>query len=108
MHPCICSPRSYAIDFLFEDPFKFFLDMPLNSPLIGLELPSGEFITIIFQSQLEIAHHWFWMRISAICTALRAAPLRKLSETTHKLIPLGMEISSRIRPTNVSSLPSAS
>lgn len=45
---------------------------------------------------------------SAICTAFKAAPFRKLSATTHRLRPLGMESSSRIRPTNTASVPAAS
>ena len=40
---------------------------------------------------------------SAICTALVAAPLRRLSLTHQKARPLGLERSSRIRPMNTSS-----
>ena len=47
-------------------------------------------------------------RCSAICTLLVAAPLRKLSLTTHKSSPRGCEMSLRRRPTKTSSLPSAS
>ena len=36
---------------------------------------------------------------SAICTAFSAAPLRMLSETTHRFSPRGCDRSSRIRPT---------
>ena len=43
---------------------------------------------------------------SAICTALVAAPLRRLSLTHQKARPLGQERSSRIRPMKVSSRPS--
>ena len=48
------------------------------------------------------------IKISAICTALSAAPLRRLSDTTQRLRPLATESSSRIRPTYVASLPAAS
>jgi hypothetical protein len=41
------------------------------------------------------------IRHSAICTALRAAPFRKLSETTHRLMPFSIVASSRIREMNV-------
>ncbi len=41
-------------------------------------------------------------------TALSAAPFRMLSATTQRLIPFGMDSSSRIRPTRVSSPPAAS
>ncbi len=44
---------------------------------------------------------------SAICTALVAAPLRRLSPTTHMLSACGCDRSSRSRPTNTSSRPSA-
>ena len=45
------------------------------------------------------------MRPSAICTALSAAPLRRLSATTHKLMAPGTARSSRTRPTKTSSVP---
>ena len=45
---------------------------------------------------------------SAICTALVAAPLRRLSETSQRARPFGSATSSRMRPTNTSSLPSPS
>src|SRR3990172_2438597 len=45
---------------------------------------------------------------SAICTAFSAAPLRRLSETIHMFIPLGIDSSSLILPTYVSSLPATS
>jgi hypothetical protein len=44
---------------------------------------------------------------SAICTAFVAAPLRKLSATTHRLSPFAMLSSRRTRPTKTSSFPSA-
>ena len=44
---------------------------------------------------------------SAICTALSAAPLRILSETTHRSSPRGCEMSSRMRPTKAGSRPEA-
>ena len=43
----------------------------------------------------------------AICTALVAAPLRKLSATIHKFRVLGRVKSRRIRPTKTASFPSA-
>src|ERR1700733_100053 len=46
-------------------------------------------------------------RTSAICPALVAAPLRRLSLTTHRLKALGWDSSRRIRPTNTSSRPAA-
>src|SRR5665647_289503 len=48
------------------------------------------------------------MSSSAICTALRAAPLRRLSLTTHRSRPFSTVTSSRMRPTYTGSLPSAS
>ena len=42
-------------------------------------------------------------KYSAICTALVAAPLRRLSETIHMLRVLGCVSSTRKRPTNTSS-----
>jgi hypothetical protein len=45
---------------------------------------------------------------SAICTALVAAPLRRLSLTTQSARPRGCEESSRMRPTSTSSRPAAS
>ncbi len=39
------------------------------------------------------------MRVSAICTALRAAPFLRLSETTHREIPCSTVLSFRIRLT---------
>ena len=45
----------------------------------------------------------FFTKYSAICTALVAAPLRRLSETTHIFTLLGFEKSRRILPTNTSS-----
>ena len=45
---------------------------------------------------------------SAICTLLVAAPLRRLSLTTHRLRPRGWSGSLRTRPTNTASEPSAS
>ena len=45
---------------------------------------------------------------SAIWTALRAAPLRRLSATIHRLIAPGTARSSRTRPTNTSSVPTHS
>src|SRR5581483_1824265 len=44
---------------------------------------------------------------SAICMALRAAPLRRLSPAIHRATPFGSERSSRMRPTNTSSRPAA-
>ncbi len=44
-------------------------------------------------------------RYSAICTALRAAPLRIWSLTHQKASPLGLERSCRMRPTCTGSLP---
>jgi len=44
-------------------------------------------------------------RASAIWTALRAAPLRRLSATIHMLSPQSMVSSSRMRPTKTSSSP---
>src|SRR5690606_3236945 len=41
---------------------------------------------------------------SAICTAFVAAPLRRLSLTHQKAMPLALLMSSRMRPTNTSSL----
>ena len=52
-------------------------------------------------------YRYFWIRISAIWTAFSAAPFRILSETIHILMPLGIDSSSRILPTKVSSLPAA-
>src|SRR4026207_2462072 len=48
------------------------------------------------------------IKISAICTALSAAPLRRLSDTTQRLRPLAIDLSSRILPTKVASFPAAS
>src|SRR5207245_8239233 len=45
---------------------------------------------------------------SAIWMALRAAPFRRLSATIQRLRPLGMDSSSRMRPTNTSSFPATS
>ena len=42
---------------------------------------------------------WSAARISAICTALSAAPLRRLSATTHRLRPCGTVGSRRMRLT---------
>ena len=47
-------------------------------------------------------------RASAICTVLRAAPLRRLSETTHRLRPFSIVPSSRMRDTNVAKSPTHS
>ncbi len=43
-------------------------------------------------------HRYFWIRISAIWTALSAAPFRMLSATTQRLIPFGMDSSSGSAP----------
>ena len=40
------------------------------------------------------------IRYSAICTAFRAAPLRIWSPTHQKVIPLGLAMSARMRPTD--------
>ena len=48
------------------------------------------------------------MRISAICTALSAAPLRRLSPVTHRLSVFGWVGSSRNRPTSTGSIPAPS
>ncbi len=44
---------------------------------------------------------------SASCTALRAAPLRTLSDTIHRFRPRGCDRSSRMRPTYTASVPEA-
>src|SRR5215203_4994531 len=44
---------------------------------------------------------------SAICTALVAAPLSRLSETTHRCSPRSCDGSRRMRPTSTSSWPAA-
>src|SRR5690606_37762992 len=46
----------------------------------------------------------FFTSNSAICTAFVAAPLRRLSLTHQKARPLGLEMSSRMRPMKTSSL----
>ena len=46
-------------------------------------------------------------RVSAIWTEFQAAPLRRLSETTHMCIPFSASKSLRIRPTKVSRDPTA-
>ena len=46
--------------------------------------------------------------ISAICTVLSAAPLRRLSETTHRLRPFSMVGSTRMRLTKVAKSPTHS
>src|SRR5438128_5559 len=48
-----------------------------------------------------------WTSASAICTALVAAPLRRLSEATKNTRPRGCERSRRTRPTSTSSIPAA-
>ena len=45
---------------------------------------------------------------SAICTALRAAPLRRLSPLTNRARPSAAPSAARIRPTRVGSVPAAS
>ena len=50
----------------------------------------------------------FLINISAISTAFKAAPLKRLSETIHKFNPFFVVLSSLILETNVSSFPAAS
>ncbi len=50
----------------------------------------------------------FFMRYSAICTALRAAPLRIWSPLSQNVSPLSSARSLRTRPTYTSSLPAVS
>src|SRR4030095_395177 len=59
------------------------------------------------QQETEV-YKYFSIKTSAICTALVAAPLRILSETIHRLSPLGSDSSSRMRPTKTSSFPTQS
>ena len=66
-------------------------------------LPSGKRTNLYF-----FLIRFLELRISAICTAFVAAPFLMLSATTHMSIPLGIDMSSLIRPTSVSSCPSAS
>ncbi len=47
-------------------------------------------------------------RYSAICTALRAAPLRIWSPVSQRVMPLSSAMSLRTRPTKTSSLPADS
>ncbi len=54
------------------------------------------------------AASWSRSSSSAICTALVAAPLRRLSETTNSARPRSCARSLRMRPTSVSSLPAPS
>lgn len=49
------------------------------------------------------ANAYALIRSSAICTALVAAPLRRLSLTHQNAMPLSLEISRRMRPTKTSS-----
>jgi len=47
----------------------------------------------------------FWSKHSAICTAFKAAPLRRLSPTTKRARPWRTVGSWRMRPTNTGSRP---
>src|SRR5262249_62251706 len=89
----------------------------LDRAVAGLRLPAVEIAAVIGEDQLHIAHdqgkcYFRGSRLrrtstSAICTALVAAPLRRLSATTHKFRPLATVGSRRTRPTKTSSRPSA-
>ncbi len=56
-----------------------------------------------FYQGLEVNLKSQKISFSKICTALLAAPFRKLSATTHKLTPEGTLKSLRILPTKVAS-----
>src|SRR5947209_7841179 len=56
---------------------------------------------------LLLAHGALSARASAICTAFRAAPLRRLSPLTNRARPRSESVSWRIRPTSDGSMPAA-
>src|SRR6266516_1641922 len=108
----------------------------LDRQPVRLHLPAGVVGPVVFDDQLYSSHRhllvcrgawhaaiwtyavapyrklnycrYFSIRISAIWTALVAAPLRILSATTQRLRPFSIDSSSRIRPTKVRSWPAAS
>src|SRR5262249_663391 len=99
------------------------LDDVLHRPEPRLPLPAAELGPIVAERQLDIPHRNAARRrpavtqastadrsssVSAIWTALVAAPFRRLSLTHQKSRVLGRLKSGRIRPTKTSSLPAAS
>src|SRR5437867_4167886 len=93
-----------------EFPERFFKRF-LHCAIAGLGLPALKVGAIVGEYQDEIAgagHPRCATSSCAICTALVAAPLRKLSATTHSTRPCGTVGSLRMRPMKTSSLPSIS
>ena len=77
-----------------------------TSPTPKILTPNGLHITLV-QLYTRLTGVEPEQRYCMICTALVAAPLRRLSATTQRFRELGCEKSRRMRPTKTSSKPSA-
>ena len=77
-------------------------ERPLHRRPIDLHLPAGIGRAVVGDCEFQRAHYCL-INNSAICTAFVAAPLRRLSLTHQNARPFGQEMSSRMRPMNVSS-----
>jgi hypothetical protein len=74
----------------------------LHGAAAGLRLPAEEVGPVVADRQLQVPHGRTMPRLtssSAHCTALLAAPLRRLSATSHRHRALGLLGSWRTRPT---------
>lgn len=76
----------------------------LKVSLIGCSQWQGQALSSRYRRKI---YRYFFISISAIWTAFRAAPFLMLSETTQRLRPWGTDSSLLILPTKVSSLPAA-
>ena len=101
--PASVRPLASVAGRVAGDLFDRFFERRLHRGPLRLRLPAGEVGAVIGQGQLDASASSVCTSNSAICTALVAAPLRRLSLTHQKARPLGEERSSRIRPMNVSS-----
>src|SRR3989304_9937142 len=136
MNSCICPAGRSKNDLCTCNYLYFFLDYTLDCWEIMLNLPACVIGAFVFNEEFDVTHEdgymewevgggfifllptpylllpgfyrYSFIKICAICTPLRAAPLRRLSDTIHILMPFGMDSSSLILPTNTSSLSEAS